>query len=115
MLINFNTFGTVAPFNGACHCNPGNVKGQMPPKLRAMRRKWDRIFKRAKAHKTDVQCMYSETEEGCHNYNDCPYKHDIEAEEVEEEKEQEVKENEEEKTMRKKNKKKKKTRAYWMD
>lgn len=115
MLINFNTFGTVAPFNGGCHCNPGNVKGQMPPKLRALRKKWDRIFKRAKADKRDVQCMYTETEEGCHNYNDCPYKHDIETEEEQEGQGQELKETEEEKTKRKQKKKKKKSKAYWMD
>lgn len=78
MLINFNTFGTVAPHYGPCTCNPKNVKAQMPPERRELRKKWNKFFKRAKADINDVQCMYSNSEEGCHNYNNCPYKHDVE-------------------------------------
>jgi len=82
MLINFNTFGTVAPFQGPCHCNPNNVKGQMPIQLQELVKKWDNIFKRAKADLNDIQCMFSNSKEGCHNFKDCPYKHDIEVKEV---------------------------------
>jgi len=84
MLINFNTFGTVAPYKGPCHCNPNNVKGKMPLERRKLKKKWDRIFKRAKADFKDVQCMFSDTEEGCHNFKECPYKHDVEVEEEKE-------------------------------
>jgi len=89
MLINFNTYGTVAPFYGPCRCNPKNVKAQMPPEHRELRKKWNKFFKRAKADFNDVQCMYStphkcvsdadsESEKGCHNFVNCPFKHDVE-------------------------------------
>ena len=78
MLINFNTFGTVAPFHAPCHCNPSNTGGMMPPLWNQLRKKWDKIFQRAKENATDVQCMFSSTPFGCHNFQDCSYKHDIE-------------------------------------
>jgi len=78
MIINFNTFGTVAPYHGPCDCNPSNVKAQMPPEWRELRKKWNKILKRAKDDINDMQCMFSDSEEGCHNFSDCPYKHDIE-------------------------------------
>ena len=78
MLINFNTFGTVAPFHAPCHCNPGNTEGQMPPLWRQLRRRWDKLFQRAKESARDVQCMFSSTPEGCHNVDDCRFKHEVE-------------------------------------
>jgi len=80
MLINFNTYGTVAPFYGPCICNPKNVKAQMPPELRELRKKWNKMFMRAKADINDVQCMYCgiHTRDDCHNFENCPYKHDVE-------------------------------------
>ena len=78
MLINFNTFGTVAPFHAPCHCNPSNKDGQMPPKKGRLRRRWDKMFKRAKANPHDVQCMFADTEIGCQNFSNCPFKHDVE-------------------------------------
>ena len=78
MLINFNTFGTVAPFHAPCHCNPSNKDGQMPPKQKKLRSKWDKRFLRAKADPHDVQCMFADTRAGCHNFNNCPFKHDVE-------------------------------------
>jgi len=78
MLINFNTFGTVAPFHAPCRCNPSNKEGQMPPKLRELRSRWDEMFIRAKADPHDVQCMFADTQVGCHNFGKCPFKHDVE-------------------------------------
>ena len=78
MLINFNTFGTVAPFHAPCHCNPSNKEGQMPPYQRKLRSRWDKMFIRAKANPHDVQCMFADTQVGCHNFDKCPFKHDVE-------------------------------------
>jgi len=78
MVINFNTYGTVAPFDGPCRCNSKNVKAQMPPERRELRKKWNKFFKRAKADINDVQCMYSASKVGCQNYENCPYKHQVE-------------------------------------
>ena len=78
MLINFNTFGTVAPFHAPCHCNSSNKEGQMPPKKRKLRSRWDKMFLRAKANPHDVQCMFADTQVGCHNFDKCPFKHDVE-------------------------------------
>jgi len=77
MLINFKTYGTVAPFYGPCDCNPKNVKAQMSPERRELRKKWNKMFKRATADINDVQCMFSDSEEGCHNYENCRFKHDV--------------------------------------
>ena len=74
MVINFNTFGTVAPFHSNCNCN----MQRLPKKQRKMRNKWDKIFQRAKQDPLDVQCMFSETPIGCLDYEECPYRHDIE-------------------------------------
>ena len=74
MVINFNTFGTVAPFHSNCHCN----MQRLPKKQRKMRNKWDKIFQRAKQDPLDVQCMFSEIPVGCLSFDRCPYKHDIE-------------------------------------
>ena len=84
MLINFNTFGTVAPFHAPCHCNPSNNEGQMPPKFRKLRSRWDKMFLRAKADPHDVQCMFADTPAGCHNFDNCPFKHDVEVTESKE-------------------------------
>ena len=78
MLINFNTFGTVAPFHAPCHCNPSNKDGHMPPKQKKLRSRWDKRFIRAKANPHDVQCMFADTQAGCHNFDNCPFKHDVE-------------------------------------
>ena len=45
MALNFNTFGTVAPFHTECSCN----FPKMPPKYKQLRRRWDSMFNRAKA------------------------------------------------------------------
>ena len=74
MAINFNTFGTVAPFHSNCHCNIT----RLTKKHCKLRNKWDKIFYRAKADPLDIQCMYSETPVGCQNFESCPYKHEIE-------------------------------------
>eukprot|EP00092_Neocalanus_flemingeri_P036035 GFUD01039235.1.p1 GENE.GFUD01039235.1~~GFUD01039235.1.p1 ORF type:complete len:447 (-),score=102.38 GFUD01039235.1:61-1401(-) len=78
MVLNFNMFGTVAPFNTACYCK----FPKMPPKYKEMRKKWDKMFSRAKACFTDVQCMFANTTTGCHSFGlqgeaGCRFKHDI--------------------------------------
>ena len=79
MVLNYNTFGTVAPFHTKCHCK----FPKMPPKYKQMQKKWDARFARAKACITDVQCMFADTETGCHRAgldgdSGCKFKHDIE-------------------------------------
>jgi hypothetical protein len=64
MALNFNTFGTVAPFNPNCHCN----YPKMPPKYKKLQKQWDKMFSRAKADINDVQCMFADTTEGCHSF-----------------------------------------------
>ena len=73
MLIHFHNFGTVAP-DYICACNPYRST-LVPAKLVEVISRWDDLFKRAKAERTDVQCMYANTEQGCHSYPDCPFKH----------------------------------------
>ena len=85
MALNFNTFGTVAPFDVSCYCN----FPKMPPAYRKMKKQWDKIFSRAKADIKDVQCMFTDTKEGCHSYGlpgnlGCKFKHDIRSEKEEE-------------------------------
>ena len=80
MLINFNSFGSVAMFNKKCACN----FQKLPYKLRKQREFYDDIFSRAKKSTTDVQCMFSTSEEGCGRYlrsgkngsMSCPFKHE---------------------------------------
>ena len=78
MALNYNTFGTVAPFHTSCHCK----FPKMPPKYKEMKKKWDKMFSRAKACSTDVQCMFADTKVGCHSFGmegeaNCKFKHDI--------------------------------------
>lgn len=78
MVLNFNTFGTVAPFHTNCCCN----FPKMPPLYKKMRKNWDKIFSRAKTSSSDVQCMFADTPFGCHSYGlegdaGCKFKHDI--------------------------------------
>ena len=78
MALNFNTFGTVAPFHPDCRCN----YAKMPSKWRRERKHWDEIFSRAKADIKDVQCMDADTKAGCHAFGlagdlGCQFKHDI--------------------------------------
>ena len=82
MVLNYNTFGTVAPFNPICaHKFP-----KMPSKWRRVRKCWDEKFSRAKTDIQDVQCMFADiiadTEEGCHAFglpgdDGCKFKHDM--------------------------------------
>ena len=77
MALNFNTFGTVAPFSLHCRCS----FPKQPPKYRAIQKKWDKIFNRAKADPMDVQCMWADKSFGCHAYSlpgdlRCKFKHD---------------------------------------
>ena len=68
-----------------------------------MQRQWDNAFARAKADIKDVQCMFTDSKEGCHSYGlpgelGCKFKHDIMAEleeAKEEKKEEKVKEEDE--------------------
>ena len=74
MAINFNTFGNVAPFNPDCLCKYNKI----PPKWKELRKKWNKIFQRAKDDENDIQCMFSDTPIGCHAYkNGCLYKHHV--------------------------------------
>ena len=78
MVLNFNTFGTVAPFHTNCSCK----FPKMPPNYKEMKKKWDKMFSRAKAFPTDVQCMFADTCIGCHSFRldgkaGCRFKHDI--------------------------------------
>ena len=81
MLINFNTFGTVALFNKKCSCKYKKI----PYKFRKIIEFYDDIFTRARKLPVDVQCMFSNSKEGCHlfgsvplhgNLVDCPFKHE---------------------------------------
>ena len=72
MLINFNTFQTVAPYKGPCHCEL-----VLSEKWLKLRRSWDEKFARAKADPNDVQCMFASTKEGCQNKKGCLFKHNI--------------------------------------
>uniref|UniRef100_A0A7M5XIV9 MYND-type domain-containing protein n=1 Tax=Clytia hemisphaerica TaxID=252671 RepID=A0A7M5XIV9_9CNID len=74
MIMNFNTFGTVAPFHANCNCSIS----KLPKKQKKLISKWDMIFKRAKEDEFDVQCMFSDTPVGCHNFGECPFKHEVE-------------------------------------
>ena len=81
MALNFNTFGTVAPFTTTCHCN----FPKMPPNYKKMKKQWDKIFTRAKLSALDVQCMFSDTPFGCHSFGlegdaGCKFRHDISVE-----------------------------------
>ena len=81
MALNFKTFGTVAPFHPNCHCE----FPKMPQNYKKIQKSWDKVFKRARAEITDVQCMFSDTSSGCHSFNlsgsdKCKFKHDIEVE-----------------------------------
>ena len=74
MAINFNTFGTVAPFHPDCLCKYNKI----PPKWKELRKKWNKIFKRVKEQEDDIQCMFSDTPLGCHAYKKgCLYKHHV--------------------------------------
>ena len=72
MMINFNTYGTIALHHSPCQCNDSD---QMPPQWRKLRRRLDKMLARAKADRTDVQCMFADTKDGCHNFPNCPFKH----------------------------------------
>ena len=82
MVLNHNTFGTVAPLNLGCGCK----FSKMPTKWLRLRRDIDKMFSRAKADVKDVQCMFADVEEyGCHAFGlpgdlGCKFKHDILAE-----------------------------------
>merc|ERR1711872_1078236 len=78
MALNFNTFGTVAPFTTKCHCN----FPKMPPSYKKLKKQWDKIFTRAKKSGLDVQCMFADTPIGCHSFGldgeeGCKFKHDV--------------------------------------
>ena len=77
MLINFNTFGTVAKFNTKCDCN----YQKMPYKIKQILNYWNDAFERAKNDIDDVQCVFSSSQEGCHGFglkgcSGCNFKHD---------------------------------------
>ena len=96
MALNFTTFGTVAPFDSSCYCN----FPKMPPAYKKMKRQWDNAFARAKADIKDVQCMFTDSKEGCHLYGlpgelGCKFKHDTMTELKEEEEENNEEEKEE--------------------
>ena len=83
MVLNYHTFGTVAPLNLGCACN----FPKMPTKWLRLRRDIDKMFSRAKADIMDVQCRFADTEPGCHAFGlpgelGCQFKHDILAEKV---------------------------------
>ena len=85
MALNFNTFGTVAPFDPNCHCK----FPKMPLNYKKLKKQWDKIFFRAKEDINDIQCMFADTEEGCHSFGlpgqlGCKFKHDIQVEKEEE-------------------------------
>ena len=97
MALNFNTFGTVAPFDPNCHCK----FPKMPLKYKKMQKQWDKIFSRAREDIKDVQCMFADTEVGCHSFGlpgplGCKFKHDILVEKEEEPKPVDVEKYEEE-------------------
>jgi len=78
MVLNFKTFGTVAPFHTNCCCN----FPEMPDSYKTMRDNWDKMFSRAKSNILDVQCMFADTTLGCHSYGlegdvGCKFKHDV--------------------------------------
>lgn len=88
MALNFNTFGTVAPFDPNCNCK----FPKMPLNYKKLKKQWDKIFFRAKEDINDVQCMFADTKEGCHSFGlptglGCKFKHDILVEAEEEPKE----------------------------
>jgi len=72
LIINFNTYGTMALHHSPCQCNHTD---QMPPHWRKLRRRLDKMLERARADRTDVQCMFADSKKGCHNFPDCPFKH----------------------------------------
>ena len=87
MAMNFNTFGTVAPFHTDCDCR----FPKMPPKYKSLRKSWDLMFRRARDNLTDVQCMFADQAEGCHSYGlpgdlGCRYRHEVTVERETEEK-----------------------------
>ena len=63
MVMNFNSFGTVALFHENCDC----IIDRLPEEQRELISKWDMILNRVKENEFDVQCMFSETPIGCHN------------------------------------------------
>ena len=78
MAINFNTFGTVAPFDINCKC----AFSKKPRKFKQLLKFWDGKFKRAKEDLNDILCVYSNSEQGCHAFGlpdglGCRYKHYI--------------------------------------
>ena len=98
MALNFTTFGTVAPFDRSCYCD----FPKMPPAYKKWQKQWDKFFQRAKADIKDVQCMFTDTKQGCHSYGlpgdlGCKFKHDIKTEKEEEKAEEEEMANDEEK------------------
>ena len=65
-----------------------------------MKRQWDNAFARAKADIKDVQCMFTDSKEGCHSFGlpgelGCKFKHDTMTE-LKEEKEEDNEEEKEE-------------------
>merc|ERR1719452_436692 len=61
----------------------------MPLKYKKMQKQWDKIFSRAREDIKDVQCMFADTEVGCHSFGlpgplGCKFKHDILVEKEEE-------------------------------
>ena len=85
MALNFNTFGTVGPFDPKCHCK----FPKMPLSYKKLKKQWDKVFSRAKEDISDVQCMFADTKEGCHSFGlpgdlGCKFKHDILVEKEEE-------------------------------
>ena len=78
MAINFNTFGTVAPFDINCKC----AFSKKPRKFKKLQKFWDEKFRRAKEDPNDILCVYSNSEQGCHAFGlpdglGCRYKHYI--------------------------------------
>ena len=88
MVLNFKTFGTVAPFDKSCECN----FTKMPTIWRKAQKIWDKAFTRAMEDINDVHCCFSDHAEnsdfledqydGCHGYGlggglGCRFNHNI--------------------------------------
>ena len=81
MLLNFKTFGTVAPFDKSCECK----FTKMPTIWRKAQKMWDKAFTQAMEDINNVQCTFSDfsfSSTGCHGYGlggelKCRFNHNI--------------------------------------
>ena len=87
MVLNYKTFGTVAPFDKSCECN----FTKMPTIWRKAQKIWDKAFTRATENINDVHCCFSDLGisdsvedkwDGCHGYGlsgelRCRFNHNI--------------------------------------